>query len=129
IAGLAGCRQQTYMTEADAQQFRAPSSLVPPSLESDVHMAITPAVGNTPKPTTVMDTNRTPRPIRLAECISIALEQGNVGSQSSLFPGIANDTLIQFNGRLVGASDSIRVLALDPAIAANDIESASARFD
>src|SRR5438045_4863544 len=92
-------------------------------------MAITPGAGNTPRPMTVLDTNRQPRPIRLAECIAIALEQGNVGSQSSLFPGIANDTLIQFNGRLVGASDSIRVLALDPAIAGNDIESASARFD
>src|SRR6476646_7744532 len=84
IAGLAGCRQQSYMTEADAGQFRAAASLVPPDLECDLHGPIVPAAGNTPPPMTVLDTNRQARPIRLAECIAVALEQGNVGSQSAL---------------------------------------------
>src|SRR5947208_3493349 len=105
IAGLAGCRQQTYLTEADAHQYSAHPALLPADLESNPHMALTPATGNTPTPMTVIDTNRPPRPIRLAECIAIALEQGNIGSQSALFPGIANDTLAAFNGRTVAGSD------------------------
>jgi outer membrane protein TolC len=129
IAGLAGCRQQTYMTEADVNQFRTPPYLIPPNLESSPHDAILPATSNMPVPMTVNDTNRTPRPIRLAECIATALEQGNIGSQSALFPGIANDTLVQFSGRTVGGDDAVRVLAYDPAIVASDIESSLARFD
>jgi outer membrane protein TolC len=129
IAGLAGCRQQTYMTEADYHQFRTPAYLIPPDLESNPHASIVPGTSNMPAPMTVNDTNRTPRPIRLAECVATALEQGNIGSQSALFPGIANDTLVQFNGRTVGGDDAVRVLAYDPAISASDIESSLARFD
>ena len=37
--------------------------------------------------------------------------------------------LVAFNGRTVAGSDTIRVLALEPAIIGTDIESSLARFD
>ena len=46
----------------------------------------------------------------------MSLEAGNIGSQSPLFPGVVNDSLVAFGGRAVAGSDAIRVLALDPAI-------------
>src|SRR5262245_41898189 len=54
---------------------------------------------------TVLDPDAPPRPISLAECIALAVENGRV------------------NG------ESIRVLAYDPAILGTDIESALSRFD
>jgi outer membrane protein TolC len=128
-AGLAGCRQQCFMTEADYHATRENPYVLPANLESDPHQAIIPTPGHTPAPTTVIDLNRPARYMSLAEAIAISLEQGNIGSQSPLFPGIANDGLVAFNGRLVAGSDAVRVLALDPAIIAADIESSLARFD
>src|SRR5215467_2006779 len=89
-AGLAGCQKKCYMTEADVKAYGSATTLVPPDLETNPHDAIVPRTGNTPPPMTVLDTDRRPRPLRLAEAIAIALEQGTVGSQSALFPGIAN---------------------------------------
>ncbi len=129
MAGLAGCRQQCFMTEAEYQSCRNSPALLPSDLECNPHDAIVPAVGNTPPPATVLDTDRPVRYMSLQEAIAIALEQGNVGSQSPLFPGITNEGLVAFNGRFVAGSDSIRVLSLDPAITYSDIESALARFD
>src|SRR5262245_36031770 len=128
-AGLTGCRQQCFMTEADFHQATTSVSLVPPGLEADPHASITPGQWNIGAPTTVNDLNRPIRYMSLAEAIAIALEQGNIGSQSPLFPGQTNDVLPQFNGQLVAGSDSIRILALEPAIQAADIESALAKFD
>ena len=51
-AGLAGCRQQTFMTEADYNGVMGKSGLIPDNLHSDLHEAITPAPGTTPKPPT-----------------------------------------------------------------------------
>src|SRR6187431_234306 len=93
-AGLTGCRQQCFMTEADFEQSKTSVSLTPPGLEYDPHAAITPGPANSPAPMTVNDLNRPIRYISLPECIAIALEQGNIGSQSSVFPGIVNDTLV-----------------------------------
>jgi outer membrane protein TolC len=129
VAGLAGCRQQCFMTEADYQSTRNNPYVLPPHLESDPHQAIVPSPGNTPPPMTVRDLNRPVRYLSLAEAIAIALEQGNVGSQSPLFPGITNESLVAFNGQSVGGSDAIRVLAIDPALIQANIESSLARFD
>src|SRR4029079_11717668 len=129
MAGLAGCRQQCFMTEADFLQSQNSVSLSPPGLEYDPHASITPGPANEPAPTTVNALNRPIRYISLPECIAIALEQGNIGSQSSVFPGIINDTLVAFNGRLLDGDDLIRVLALEPAILASATESSLARFD
>lgn len=129
IAGLAGCRQQCFLSEVDYNNSHTNPGLLPPNLESDPHQSIIPASGNTPEPATVNSLDRKVRYLSLSAAIATALEQGNVGSQSPLFPGVINDSLIAFNGRAVGGSDAIRVLALDPAITGADIESALSRFD
>src|SRR5262245_194164 len=128
-AGLVGCRQQGFMTEADFNNCGLNNSSVLANLANDPHQSIIPASGNTPKPMDVTDMNRTPRYLSLSEAIATALERGEVGSQSPLFPGVVNDTLVAFNGRVVAGSDAIRVLAYDPAITGTDIDSALARFD
>lgn len=128
-ACLAGCKQRIYLSEADSQAHYSRDLGTPPRLESDPHASIIPDYRPTGAPTTVNDPDRPIRYMSLAEAIAIALEQGNIGSQSALFPGIVNDNLLQFNGRFVGTSDAIRVLALDPAIAGSDIEGSLSKFD
>lgn len=127
-AGLAGCGQKLYMTPSEKEHYTQDLGL-PDRLEADPHLTILPSGRLTAAPTTVNDTERPLRYMSLPEAIAIALEQGNIGSQSSLFPGIVNDNLLQFNGRFVGLSDSIRVLSLDPAIAGADIDASLAKFD
>jgi outer membrane protein TolC len=128
-AGLAGCRQQCFMTERDYNGLSANPNLVPGNLASDLHLSITPGPGNTRAPMTVVDTQREVKYLSLSESIAMSLEAGNIGSQSPLFPGVVNDSLVAFSGRTVAGSDAVRVLALDPAIVGADIESALARFD
>jgi outer membrane protein TolC len=129
-AGLAGCGPKCYMTEADMNSCCLNNpNIIPPNLESDPHLSIVPAQGHTPKPMDVNDTNRPSKFISLSEALARALETGNIGSQSPLFPGVVNDSLVAFAGRQVAGSDAVRVLALDPAITGSDIESALARFD
>ncbi|MBX7103237.1 MAG: TolC family protein [Gemmataceae bacterium] len=123
-----GCTRTVYLSETDANHY-AKALGTPLNLETNPHATIVPEARNTPAPTTVTDPDRPIRYMSLAEAIAIALEQGNIGSQSALFPGIVNDNLLQFNGRFVGASDSIRVLALDPAVTGADIDSALSKFD
>lgn len=123
-----GCGRNVYMNELDYQHYTRQLGL-PEGLESRPHASIVPELRNTQAPTTINDCDRPLRYLALAEAIAIALEQGNIGSQSALFPGIVNDNLLQFNGRFVGSSDSIRVLALDPAVTGTDIEASLAKFD
>ena len=73
-------------------------------LEPGPAQTIVPALHTAPI-TTVRDVERTKRPISLPECLALALEKGRVGDES------------------------IRVLALDPAVAAADIEQAISKFD
>jgi outer membrane protein TolC len=128
LGGLTGCKQQLFLTEADVAHYQTLG--LPKGLETDPHASIVPPVVERAKtPTTVLDPDRPIRYITLPECIAIALEQGRVGSQSPLFPGIENDQLVQFTGRTVVGDDAIRVLALDPAIVGSDIEAALSKFD
>jgi outer membrane protein TolC len=130
LASLGGCTRTCYMTEAELNSCtNALPSALPRDLAVNPHDAIVPAVANTPRPMVVGDVDRPIRYVSLAECIAIALEQGNIGSTSALFPGIANDNLVAFTGQTVVGSDSIRVLSLDPAIIGANIESSLARFD
>jgi outer membrane protein TolC len=128
-AALVGCRQQCFMSEADYNSCSTHPGLIPDNLASDLHQSITPALGTTPKPMDVTDVNRKVRYMPLSEAIAMSLEGGDVGSQSPLFPGVVNDALVAFSGTTVAGSDSIRVLALDPAIIGSNIESALSRFD
>jgi outer membrane protein TolC len=104
---------------------------LPAGLEERPHEAITPSVvqriGN--GPATVLDPDRPPRYITLKECIALALEQGNSGIQSVANPGLKNDNLGQFTGRGVVGSDAVRVFAIDPAIAALELERSLSKFD
>ncbi len=128
-AGLAGCRQQCFMSPEDYNGMMGNPGLIPPNLSSDSHLAITPTPGTTPKPMDVTDMNGEVRYLTLSESIAMSLEAGNIGSQSPLFPGIVNDGLVAFGGTAVAGSDAVRALALDPAIVGSNIESALARFD
>ncbi len=127
FATVAGCQQQCFLHECDWNHYH---ELVPPSLECDPHVPISPTVMNIATPPTVDDPDRPPRYLTLAEAIAIALEQGTVGQQSAfLSPGIASDNPLDFTGRTVVGGDSIRAFALDPAIAAADIEASLSKFD
>jgi outer membrane protein TolC len=65
----------------------------------------------------------------LREAIAIALENGTVGTENPASPGFSTDILGGFQGLAAGSADSIRVLALDPAIVATNIEVSLSKFD
>jgi outer membrane protein TolC len=85
------------------------------------------------KPTDVKDPERPIRYISLAECFALAMENGTVGQN-----GQSNDgAQILLTGGVPtgqygvpnGSTDSIRVLSLEPAGFAADIESSLSKFD
>jgi outer membrane protein TolC len=121
-----GCKQRIFMTEQD-YQHTVTSTLEGQELNPD--LSTTPMINPSGTPMTLRNLDRKVRFISLAECIAIGLEQGRVGQPSLLFPGTAQDNLVQFTGRGVAGSDSIRVLALDPARAGAEIEGALSKFD
>ena len=116
----AGCKQHCFMTECDYDHYH---SLALPHLDCDPAAAITPTLRDGPAPADVFNPDRPIRYISLAESLAIALEQGTVGIENGGGPtGTIIDRLASFNGRSVVGSDSVRVLALDPAITGTDIE-------
>jgi outer membrane protein TolC len=130
LAVTAGCKQQCFMTEADLNGPITTGLLGNRELD--------PTVGNQPitarvaAPPTVLNLERQIRYVSLAETISIALEQGTVGSGSfaNTAPGAEtySDTEVLFNARAT-FTDSIRILALDPAITGADIDRSLSKFD
>src|SRR5262249_7238598 len=118
VAATFGCKQQCYLTECDFHHYH---ELMPPGLETDPFATVAPAGSNTPKPATVLDPERTPRHLSLAEAIAMALERGVIGSPT--LNGTANLNLATFSGRQVFTSENtVRALTLDPAIVGTDIE-------
>ena len=107
--------------------------------EKDPNLSVQPTIGQTPAPSNVYDPERKPRYMALAEAIAISLEQGTVGNQSTTLSNLAggsatgiqtsSDQPVSFNGRTTGASDAIRVLALDPASIGVGIDNALSKFD
>ena len=122
-----GCHQQTFLIERDYHD--AGVLAYPPRLPCDAGCETGPPPGAVPPPTTVDDTRREVRYLSLREAIAIALENGTVGTQNPALPGFNNDILGGFTGTGVQSPDAIRVLALDPAIRANDIEISLSKFD
>jgi outer membrane protein TolC len=102
---------------------------IPANLECDPKASTIPARGTVGTPTTVDETQREIRYLSLREAIAVALENGTVGVQTAVTPGTASDTLGGFAGTTVQSSDAIRVLAIDPAVVANNIELSLAKFD
>lgn len=129
VAGVLGCKQQCFLHECDYDHYRGVGLTA--ALEGDPSVStILPKAAHVPPPMTVRDTDRPIRYLSLYEAIALALEYGNVGNPSVVSgAGFANDNLVSFTGRGVAGSDSIRVLALDPAIVGADIEAALAKFD
>ena len=127
IAGGFGCLREHCTNEADC--FYAHSLCITPHLSPGPDATISPAPPAVPSPMTVDNTLRKPHYMSLREAQALALENGTVGNQNPASPGFASDNLSSFLGTTVGSADSIRVLALDPAIVALNIELSLSKFD
>ncbi len=126
LATLGGCKQQLFLTEPDYRHYKEMGEKL---LEYDPSASIIPSTTDMAPPTTIFDTDRKVRYVSLPEAIASALEKGTTGVQSPFFPGAITDLLGTFSGRTLVGSDSVRVLALQPGIIANDIEAALSKFD
>ncbi|WP_020471717.1 TolC family protein [Zavarzinella formosa] len=132
-----GCTKQLYMTPETKDL--ATSIGLPPDLATNPNIVATPDVADHKAPSTVLEANREPRYMTLQEAFALALERGNVGTQQgsnfgNLGAGSGRGNLFQddLTGNFRpagGGDDSIRAFALDPAIAAADIEGALSKFD
>jgi outer membrane protein TolC len=124
---LVGCKGRVFLTEDQLNIYKGP---VPANLQENPNVGATPTVPLTNAPPTLYNLDRQIRYLSLAEAVSIALEQGTVGQPSLLFPGIGLDNLIAApQGSPPSGSDSIRVLAMDPATTAVNIDASLAKFD
>jgi outer membrane protein TolC len=128
LAAAAGCGQKFFLDKETYETSLAGLQL-PFNPETDPFATIKPITPLVKTPATVNNATRTPRHISLAECIARSLETGSVGVQSVRVLGVANDDLVSFSGVSAVGSDSIRVFALNPAIAYNEIERNLSRFD
>jgi outer membrane protein TolC len=137
VAAAGGCARTCYITCDDAVNS---ATLAASGLnEKDPQLSVQPTIGQTPPPSNVSDPERKVRYMALAEAIAISLEQGTVGNQSTTLSNLAggsatgiqtsSDQPVSFNGRTTGASDAIRVLALDPASIGVGIDNALSKFD
>jgi outer membrane protein TolC len=130
LGAMGGCKQQLYLEPEDYKD--ALRNSLPPGLEDRPHDPILPGVVDriSTGAATVLDTNRQARMITLKECIAIALEQGNTGVISQNNFGLKNDQPGQFTGRgIAGGADSVRVFAIEPAIAEAELERSLSKFD
>ncbi|MFO0801129.1 MAG: TolC family protein [Gemmataceae bacterium] len=131
LGGVVGCKQQIVFEPGDHAKVMTAS--LPPNLESNVHDAIMPPLVDRPGgslgPATVLDPTRPPRFMTLRECIAIALEQGNVGSQNPNQFGFGSEQLPGFNFGVNNSTDSIRAFAIDPGYNQASIERSLSRFD
>jgi outer membrane protein TolC len=128
LSAAGGCKQQLFMGPAD---YSEAIKLAPRgALETNPHGPIVPAtVDKMGKVTTVNDFVNPPRYMTLKECVAIAIEQGNVGQQTPTNFGFKNESLESFSGQNVGGTDAIRAFAIDPAVAAAQVERSLSRFD
>ncbi len=133
LAMMTGCAQRCWLDKQDWERFHMQNAL-PLGFETDTTISSRPTTDvPTTAPPTVLDPEREPRYISLAECIALALERGNTGIQSVRVPGGINEDPLPIspNGgpyQFV-SSDNIRVLTLNPAVVGATIDEALARFD
>jgi outer membrane protein TolC len=131
LAVTSGCKQRCFLTQDD---FNTVQTSLTTGLEINPNVIAQPLIPPTGTPSTVIDPERKVRYISLAECISISLEQGTVGSSNGIgVQGnvVAPDTFVSFTGRGISTqlNDNIRVLALDPAILGTEIDTSLSKFD
>jgi outer membrane protein TolC len=125
LVATVGCKQQCFLTECDYDHYR---QIMPANLECDLTKSVIPSSRAVPKPATVLDSERPARPLSLQEAIAMSLENGTIGSPT--LNGTANLNLATFAGRAAfTAENSVRVIALDPAVVGADIEASLAKFD
>ncbi len=124
-----GCTQRNIVVEIGVN--RPGDTPAVPTVEEPPAVTGGPVadVRRLPPPSTVERPEGTPRYLSLGEAIALALEGGTVGVDSPQSPGQSTDSLVGFGGNSVFGSDSIRVLALDPARVGSEIEAALSRFD
>jgi outer membrane protein TolC len=139
-AGLmTGCNRQCFLNKEVYDQAHA---LLPPEAERDPAVALEPLIGPTPPPATILNSDRPPRYVSLAEAIAISLENGTASGQgfgvAGNGPGNGTYSANLVQGTSIGTSpntyatsqtDYIRVLALTPAFFGTNMEAALSRFD
>jgi outer membrane protein TolC len=122
-----GCKGRVFLTEDQLNIYKGP---VPANLQENPNVGTTPTIPLTNAPPTLYNLDRAIRYLALSEAIAISLEQGTVGQPSLLFPGVGLDNLVTApQGTPPQGSDSIRVLSLDPATTATNIDASLAKFD
>jgi outer membrane protein TolC len=126
LAVSAGCKQRIFVTPEILNSYQ---NMVPQDLVTNPNIGALPVIPSVHAPANLRNLERSIRYLSLAETTAIALEQGTVGQPSLLFPGISLDNLVTFTGNGVAGSDSIRVLALSPAIVGPGIDAALSKFD
>jgi outer membrane protein TolC len=133
LALVAGCKQQCFLHECDYNHYHELGLGLPADLECSSSSPAALAQSIIPKPATVLDPERDIRYMSLAEAISIALENGTVNGFQPPGPGrppTVSDVLVSFTGAgIAGATDAIRVLALDPGLVGANIERSLSKFD
>lgn len=133
---LAGCSQMTLTSQAPLVSTPALDDALaaasgPPGKQGPRGSDLDVAAGLAGRISTVVAPEAARRPIALAECICLALENGRTGD---FFDRVGSERRTSVVGLLnqqtvSGATDAIRVFAIDPAIAATDVEQSLARFD
>ena len=127
FAGLSGCVAPPALLneELTAQASRGAVE----DLESLKQPAVPPVEVARPLPATVNALDKKTRYLSLAEAFALALERGYTGFGSITSPGFANEELVSFNGFNVSGTDSVRVLALEPALTGANVDLSLSRFD
>ena len=130
LLATAGCKQQCFLSMEDLNRVQTIS--MPVNLARDPSVGCNPIIEHVPTPADINNPERQIRYMSLAEAISIALEQGSIGTPSNTTNGASlpfQDTDLIFSGRTVTAPETVRVLALDPAVVGSNIELALSKFD
>jgi outer membrane protein TolC len=127
LAATTGCKQRVFMTQ---EQFDNLAHLCPSNLSINPNVGSEPTIPIVDSPPTLYNVDKFQvRYLSLAEAMATSLEQGTVGQPSLLFPGVGLDNEVVFTGRGTSGSDSIKVLALDPATVGAGIEASLSKFD
>src|SRR5687767_2754166 len=122
--GLSGCVAPPALLN---EELTADASLGP---AQDLASLGTPgATPATPLPATVNALDKKTRYLSLAEAFALALERGYVGFELINSPGFASEDLVRFNGATITGPDSVRVLALEPALSGANVDLSLSRFD
>jgi outer membrane protein TolC len=125
---LPGCTQQCFITEPDRNEYM---HLMPANMEHRTDVGLPPTPVNRSVPVTVLNPERELRYLSLSEAIAIALEHGTTGFQTVRIFGQMQEDLFNIQQAQSAdlSEDSIRVLALEPAVSYTGIEAALSRHD